>query len=498
MPAQQRTELTNAIVALEAARTTLQKKGSPATEEGRDAQRSMESRQRAAAKELVDLLDKLFAGARVFQAGGQEATEGNDLAERITRAAKSSVIRLYSQFDAADHDQWSKVLDEARKGNLEALKAVGHSQEADKHAVCQKLLAYIGPGKKGAEIRDNFEGPPYGWPRDAFDGALYALLAAGHIKAIDASSKSVDAKILDRAKLTQASFQCESITITPPQLIKIRQVLSAVGVPCQPKEELSNVPSFLVKLREQAGKAGGAAPAAESPNLTAIEAFEGQSGNAQLLELYTRADELVTLSKRWTKAVEDIAKRLPIWRQLGDLLKHARTLGPHGGLRAEAGAIEAQRSLLADPDLVHPLLDKVVDLLRLALNNKLGVYKQTFSQQQALLAAAADWQKLSEAQREDLVEKHRLKAMDDIVLGTPEQLQDALDDCDLDHWVSKTQALPSRFETARHASVLLLKPNVVHVVIPRRTLNDAAELKAWLAEVESLIFEKLKGGPVSL
>ena len=498
LPAQQRTELTNAIVALEAARTTLQKKGSPATEEGRDAQRSMESRQRAAEKELADLLDKLFAGARVFQAGGQEATEGNDLAERITRAAKSSVIRLYSQFDAADHDQWSKVLDEARRGNLEALKAVGHSQETDKHAVCQKLLAYIGPGKKGAEIRDNFEGPPYGWPRDAIDGALYALLVAGHIKAIDASSKSVDAKSLDRAKLTQASFQRESITITPPQLIKIRQVLSAVGVPCQPKEELSKVPSFLVKLREQAGKAGGAAPAPESPKLTGIESIEGQSGNAQLLELYTRADELVTLSKRWTKTAEDIAKRLPIWRQLGDLLKHARTLGPHAGLQAEAGAIEAQRSLLADPDLVRSLLDKVVDLLRLALNNKLGVYRLTFSQQQALLAADADWQKLSDAQRGDLVEKHHLKAMDDVVLGTPEQLQDALDDCDLDHWVSKTQALPSRFEAARHAAVLLLKPNVVHVVIPRRTLNDAAELKAWLAEVESLISEKLKGGPVSL
>ena len=74
---------------------------------------------------------------RVFQAGGQEATDGNDLADRINRAAKSSAIRLYSQFDAADHDMWSKVLDEARKGNLEALKAVGHTQEPDKHPVCQ-------------------------------------------------------------------------------------------------------------------------------------------------------------------------------------------------------------------------------------------------------------------------------------------------------------------------------------------------------------------------
>ena len=498
LPAQQRTELTNALVALEAARTTLQKKGSPATEEGRDAQRSMESRQRTAEKELSELLDKLFAGVRVFQAGGQEAADGNDLADRINRAAKASTIRLYSQFDAADHDQWSKVLEEARKGNLDALKAVGHTQEADKHPVCQKLLAFIGPGKKGAEIRDNFESPPFGWPRDAIDGALYCLLAAGHIKATDAASKPFDAKSLDRAKLTQASFQRESINITPPQLIKIRQLLSTVGVPCQPKEELAKVPAFIAKLRDQAGKAGGAAPAPELPALAAIEAIEGQSGNAQLFDLFTRADELAASSKLWTKTAGDMAKRLPTWRQLGDLLKHARMLGPYASLKAEAGAIEAQRSLLVDPDLVRPLLDKVVDLLRQALNNKLGAYGQTFQQQQALLGADADWQKLTDAQRQDLVDKHHLSAMGEVVLGTPEQLQDSLDDCDLDHWVARAQALPSRFEAARHAAVQWLKPNVVQVSIPRRTLNDAAELKAWLAEVEALISDKLQTGPVSL
>lgn len=498
LPAQHKTELTNAIVALEAARTTLQKKGSPSTEEGRDAQRSMESRQRTAEKELAELLDQLLAGVRVFQAGGQEAVDGNDLADRINRAAKSSAIRLYSQFDAADHDQWSKVLDEARKGNLEALKAVGHSQEADKHPVCQKLLAYIGPGKKGAEIRDNFEAPPFGWPRDAIDGALYALLAAGHLKATDASSKAVDARSLDRAKLTQAHFQRESVNITPPQLIKIRSLFSAVGVPCQPKEELAKLPVLLVKLREQAAKAGGPAPAPEAPKLTVIEAIEAQTGNAQLLELFTRHDELVGLSKAWAKTADDIAKRLPVWRKLSDLLRHAKALGPYAALKSEVEAIETQRSLLADPDPVRPLLDRAVELLRQALKAKLDGFQSAFVQQQALLQADADWNKLSAAQRDDLVAKHHLTAPGVLQLGTPEQLQDALDDCDLDHWVSKTQALPSRFEAARHAAVQLLKPNVVHVVLPKRTLNDEGELKAWLAEVEALLNAKLKKGPVAL
>lgn len=498
LPAQHKTELTNAIVALEAARTTLQKKGSPSTEEGRDAQRSMESRQRTAEKELSELLEKLVAGVRVFQAGGQEMVDGNDLADRINRAAKSSAIRLYGQFDVADHDQWSKVLDEARKGNLEALKAVGHGQEADKHPVCQKLLAYVGPGKKGAEIRDNFEAPPYGWPRDAIDGALYALLAAGHLKASDVMSKAIDAKSLDRAKLTQTTFQRESVNITPPQFIKIRSLFSSVGVACQPKEELVKVPALLAKLREQASKAGGLAPAPEVPKLAPIEAIETQTGNAQLLELFNRNDEIVGLSKSWAKTAEDIAKRLPVWRKLNDLLRHAKALGPYAALKAEVDAIETQRSLLADPDPVRPMLDKAVDLLRQALNAKLEGFHQVFQQQQVLLQADADWNKLNDEQRMQLIAKHSLVAPAGIQLGMPEQLQDALDDCDLEHWVSKTQALPSRFEAARQAAVQLLKPNVVHVSIPRRTLNDEAELKAWLAEVEALIAPKLNQGPVTV
>jgi hypothetical protein len=498
LPAQHKTELTNAIVALEAARTTLQKKGSPSTEEGRDAQRSMESRQRTAEKELAELLDQLFAGVRLFQAGGQEAVDGNDLADRINRAAKSSTIRLYHQFDTADHDQWSKVLDDARKGNLEAMKAVGHTQEADKHPVCQKLLAYIGPGKKGAEIRDNFEAPPFGWPRDAIDGALYTLLAAGHIKATDTTSKPVDCRSLDRAKLTQANFQRESVNITPPQLIKIRSLFSAVGVPCQPKEELIKVPLLLAKLREQAAKAGGQAPAPETPKLTVIETIEAQTGNAQLLELFNRYDELVGLSKSWTKTAEDISKRLPVWRKLNQLLSHAKALGPYAALKAEVDAIEAQRYLLAEPDPVRPLLDKTVDLLRQALKTKLDAFQQTFDQQQAQLQADADWNKLTEPQQTELNSKHNLAGLGTLGIGTPEQLQDALDDCDLDHWVSRTQALPNRFEAARHAAIQLLKPNVVHVALPKRTLNNEAELKAWLLEIETLLQAKLKQGPIAL
>lgn len=498
IPAQYKTELSQAIIALEAARNTLQKKGNPSTEEGRDAQRSMESRQRTAEKDLADLLGQLMAGVRVFQAGGQEASDGQDLADRINRAAKSSAVRLFNKFDAADHAGWNKALDEARKGNLEALKAVGHSLEIDKHSVCQQILAFIGGGKRGADIRDYFDAPPYGWSRDAIDGALYALLAAGHVKAKDASSQPVDVKSLDRAKLTQATFERESVNITPMQYIKIRNLFTEVGVHCPPKQEAVKLPELLAKLREQAAKAGGPAPAPEVAKPTVLDAIQSQSGNAQLLELFNRYDEISGLSKAWVKTAQDIAKRLPTWRKLTELLRHAKALAPYAEIKAEVDAIEAQRSLLAEPDPVRPLLDKTVELLRGALKAKLDAFTQTLEQQQAQLQADADWNKLSEEQRANLTAQHHLNSVSAVAVASADDLQDALDSCDLEHWVSKTQALPSRYESARQAAVQLLKPNVVHVHLPKRTLNDEAELQAWLTDVAALLKAKLAQGPVAL
>lgn len=498
IPAQYKTELSQAIIALEAARNTLQKKGNPSTEEGRDAQRSMESRQRTAEKDLADLLGQLMAGVRVFQAGGQEASDGQDLADRINRAAKSSAVRLFNKFDAADHAGWNKALDEARKGNLEALKAVGHSLEIDKHSVCQQILAFIGAGKRGADIRDYFDAPPYGWSRDAIDAALYALLAAGHVKAKDASSQPVDVKSLDRAKLTQAQFERESVNITPMQYIKIRNLFTEVGVHCTPKQEAVKLPELLAKLREQAAKAGGPAPAPEVAKPTVLDAIQSQSGNAQLLELFNRYDEISGLSKAWVKTAQDIAKRLPTWRKLTELLRHAKALAPYAEIKAEVDAIEAQRSLLAEPDPVRPLLDKTVELLRGALKAKLDAFTQTLEQQQAQLQADAEWSKLSEEQRATLTAQHHLQPLSVLAVASADDLQDALDSCDLEHWVSKTQALPSRYEAARHAAVQLLKPNVVHVHLPKRTLNDEAELQAWLTDVAALLKAKLAQGPVAL
>lgn len=498
LPAQNKTDLANAIVTLEAARATLSRKGSPSTEEGRNAQRSMESRQRNAEKEIETIVGKLFEGVRVFQAGGQDVTDGADLTERLNRAVKSSVIRLYREFDIADQKGWDKVLDEARKGNAEAMRAVGHLQEPKSHPVCQKLLGFIGTGKKGADIRDNFESPPYGWPRDTIDGALYILLAAGELKARDTSHKPIDAKSLERSKLTQAFFEPESVNVNTIQKIKIRGLFQGLGVPCQPNEELTKAPLLIAKLKGMANGAGGPAPQPEPPKSAVIDALEQTTGNAQLMELFNHADELNALAKSWEQTAKLIQARLPVWNQLEALLEHAEQLGPYAQLMGEVQAITAQRTLLADPDPVRPLLEHAASILRQALNAKLEAYRTEYGYQMEQLDADSNWQKLDATHRVELIDAHNIAAPTSLDLSTVENLSDALDDCDLQRWIERTQALSTRFAAVRMDAAKLLKPNVVQVKLPQRTLNDAVEVKVWLAEVEALLLSKLEQGPVAL
>ena len=52
------------------------------------------------------------------------------------------------------------------------VEAVDHTGEGAKHPVPAAVLKFVGSGKKGAEIRKEFDDSPYGWPRDAIDGAV--------------------------------------------------------------------------------------------------------------------------------------------------------------------------------------------------------------------------------------------------------------------------------------------------------------------------------------
>lgn len=183
-----------------------------------------------------------------------------------------------------------------------------------------------------------------------------------------------------------------------------------------------------------------------------IEEVESQSGNAQLLELYNRNDEIQGLHKLWSKTAEDIQRNACLPGKSSRICSNTpKRWARYGELKAEYEAIEAQRSLLADPDPVRPLLDRTVEPAAPSIKSQARQLPANLQVQQAQLASDTDWQKLSDAQRTELAEKHHLAALTNIDLGSPESLQDALDDCDIDHWVA-------RYKHCLAASMLFVTP----------------------------------------
>jgi hypothetical protein len=498
LPARSKSDLANAIVAMKAAKATLDVKGIPTTPEGEEALSAMTTRLKAAERQIHTLLSEVFTGARVFQAGGTEVTDPDDLAGKVSAAGKKSVIRLYPQFDVADQTGWDKALERARKNDTQALEAIGYKGDPDKHPVCAAILKYIAASRKGSDIRDHFRAPEYGWPQDAVDGALYALLASGHLRALDATHKAVDAKGLERNKLTQATFKPESVTITPLQLIQLRKLMQDMGIPCQQQEELQKAMLLLEELKSRAAKAGGVAPKPANPDVAHLNELEQLTGNALLAQLHADRDKLLANGQAWHQAGQAIDKRWPNWVQLTDLLKQAKELGPYAELAAESKAIADQRALLSNPDPVQALLDKTTDLLRLSLNHHVQTFQDDFTARLSALQSDESWLKLAAADQTVLLMESCLEPAAVPDMSSATALEQSLDDCPLAHWADKREALTNRFEQVRLKAVQKVTPKATVVKLPHRVLNTNDELTAWLAEVEKLLRERLGQGPVSL
>ncbi|WP_290525967.1 BREX system P-loop protein BrxC [Alcanivorax sp.] len=497
VPARNRTELTNAIIAEHAAHATLDKRGIPNTDAGKDARTAMETRYRDAQKQVQTLLREIFEGIQVLQSGGNEV-DGSSISERVETAAKASLIRLFREFDIADHPAWGKVYDRASKdGGQNALEVLSYSGDADQHPVCAAIKRYIGVSKKGNEIREHFLAAPYGWPQDAIDGALYVLLASGILIATDSRNSPVTAQSLERRQITQTSFKPESITIRPVDMIKIRGVLTSSGIDCQSGEEASKLPLLAEKGRELARRAGGPAPFPAEPDARVFDELARQSGNAGLKHVLDEQDAIKQAIKDWSDTAKRIEARRGDWTLLTSLLSASRGLAFHASIQAEADAITQQRSLLDDPNPATALIQQLVSKLRDAIQFHVQAYLDRHASCLAQLQADSHWQKLSDEQQRAILEKRKLLTLEQPALNDAAAIIDSLSDVSLEQWTDRTESLASKFDSARLEAAELLQPKLQRINLPRKTFESEAEVDAWLAEVKQQILSKLNDGPVT-
>jgi hypothetical protein len=495
-----RSEIFTALVSREAAAATRQMKGEPTTDPGRDARQSIESRQAAAEALLRERFGRVVESARVYLAGGREVTNGTALADLIRSAAEAAVSRLYGDFQAADHPGWARVYERARKGDRDCLKQVGYSGDVARHPVCAAVLAFIGTGREGAEVRRHFGEPPTGWTKDAIDGALYALLLAEQVRAIDGanSALSYSAENLDRQKVSSARFHREDTPLSTEQRLLLRKLYQQAGITAKAGEEAIKAREYLQRLRQEAEAAGGEAPAPAKPDTALLDEIGALIGNLQLRRICDEQARLTAFRESCAAAAAAIVARRPPWELLLRLSRQMDGLDGAAEIDREVRAIRDERRLLAEPDPVGPLVQKATALLRQEINRRQSAYQAEHGKLCAPLEKDPAWRKLSPKERAGILAEYGVTAPEPLDVSGPEQVLARLGETSLAQWDDRLKTLASRFDLAGREAARRVEPEAVAVRLPKRLLRSEAEAHAWLEEAEGLIREQLKKGPVSV
>ena len=484
------------IATLDAATETLDYKGVPATDPGKEARMGMDTRRADAENNLRALVAQIIDRAKVFQGGGNERLE-SALPKKVEEAANASLARLFYQFDDADDPRWRQVIDRARGGAEHPLEAVDHRGKTEEHPVCAAVLTWVGAGKHGRDVRSHFSDPPYGWPRDAVDGALISLFETGHLRAT-ANGVALSPRGLDQSKVPSTDFRVESATVSARQRLQARSLFQTAGIECKRNEEVTVAGRFLATLVELAATAGGERPLPEPPDTRRLAELQSLVGNEQLVSILDHSDELTANLETWTKARELTGQRLPAFRRLQALLRHADGLEGAADVERQTVAIIEGRRLLDLSDPVPPLAATLADALRAALARARERYGETYDQESRRLASTESWQRIEQKDRDDILQRLHVEMVPMGATGTEQEILDTLERVSLDGWRTRTLALPQLFAHARAAADKLVEPKIRHVKLPAATLRTPEDVAVWIDRANQDLLNQVRQGPIAI
>ncbi len=492
LPKREVEQIRETLASYTAAQDTVQQKPTPQTDEGRAAERAMKTRVATDEERLNGLFQDVVAHARVFQGGGSEVTTST-LRGAVETAASRSLIRLFPKFAAGDHPNWGKVVSKARDGAPDALEAVGHNGEPTTHPVCREVLAAISAGgSKGADLHKRFGAPPFGWPRDAVNGAILTLLAAGNIRAAQEGKDLGGPKELPPSQIGKVTLYKEDEPPTMGQRLAVRSLLTAAAIPYENGKEGTQIPALLQLLKDLAGRAGGPPPLPECPDHAHVEALRAVGGNQLFCMVADDADRLGHNLARWRAADHQREKREAEWRDLQRLLGHADGLPSAQIIAPAIPAIRDGRQLLDDPDPIEPLLHELTDALRAELKRlveQLANEQQTAVQE---LEAWDEWAKLDSSEQQSIIEGAKLSTTLAPDLSSDTKVLEALDTVPLSGWQDRISLVPSRRDQARQRAAKQLEPESVSVTPPPATLKTPADLDGYLAGLREQVLPHLE------
>ena len=374
---------------------------------------------------------------------------------------------------------------------------MGYEGDATKHPLCRRVFDLIGAGKKGKDVREHFRAAPFGWPQDAIDGALFALVASGNLRATVAGG-AVNAQTLPQNQVGVATFYVDDPAPTVQQRLDLKALFQRAGVATEKSKESEAAGQFLNAMLAMAATAGGEAPRPLPPDTQGVRSLQMLSGNAQLLKIHDAVDILTASITSWKKAADTIAKRWPAWERLLELLKFSDGLPEAGFCAASVRAIIEGRTLLAEPDAVPELAQQLTEALRNELSSLRDQIAAVYVAGEARLAASEIWQRLTDEQRAGMVTTCQLVPPSQEAVGTVEQILAALRTRTLADRRNLLDAVPQRFAKALDEAARLLEPKARRVTLPGATITNRDDLDRWLEEARRRVEQELSEGPVIL
>jgi len=477
-----------------AAGDTMTQRPEPQTDEGRQAKQGMQSRVLEGEQRLGALFSAVVAHARVFQGGGNELTS-TSLRESVETAGNHALARLFPKFGPADDPAWSKVITKARDGAPDALAVVGWQGEVTTNPVCKEVLARTsGSGTKGSDLQRDLGDSPFGWPKEAIEGAILAVLASGNTRA-ERDNRPIDGpKELPATQIGRATFFKEDEPPTKQEQLAVRGVLTEAKVPYTPGKEGAAISGLVQHLLDLAARVGGPSPLPEPPNTTYLADIAALAGNQQVRGVAEYAEQLRQDIKAWSSAGEQRAAREQAWRSLERLLLHTAHPDIGAQVRTQRDAIQKDRLLMASPDPVAPLIKQLCDALRAALLDSAAGATEDHAGALQDLGSTAEWQGLDSGERDALLASAGLATVAIPAVSSDAELLKALDETPLTVWKERRQAIPAKVAAARSAAAKLREPSAVTVTPASATLRKPADVEAYITALRERLLHHVTDG----
>lgn len=469
-----------------AAEDTL-RRPTPQTDEGKAAQRAMKTRLATDDERLTALFQDVVARARVFQGGGSEITTST-LRDAVETAANRSLTRLFPKFGLGDNAKWDTAVKKARDGAPDALEAVGHHGEPITNAVCKAVLAVVSPGgTKGIDLHKRFAAPPYGWPKDAVNGAIFTLLAAGNIRAAQDGKDLAGPKELLPNQIGRVTLYKEDEPPAISQRLAVKGLLTAAGIAYEAGQEGAQISALLQCLKDLAARAGGPPPFPEPPGTDHLNELLVLGGNQQFRAVADDHDRLSQDLERWRAAYQQREKREAEWHNLQRFLRHAEGLAVATRVEPAVTAIRDGRQLLDDPDPIAPLLADLTEALRNEVTRRADQLVTAQRDAIAELEAWSEWGRLDTGDQQEIVTYAKLVPSDPPDVSSDAKLLDALDATPLSGWQDRISLVPGRRDQARQRAAKQLEPESVSVTPPSATIKTPDELQAYVDELRARV-----------